>query len=100
MRARPSAPRDLIIVPVYNEARSIPHVMRELEAAVPRIDIIAVDDGSTDDSLNLLEQAAARWQARFHIVSHPANTGYGAALMRGFQFALEEGYDRCVTIDC
>lgn len=91
---------DLVIIPVYNEAPSIPRVMDALRAAVPHLDVLVVDDGSTDGSSELLQQAAAQWPAGFFIITHEVNGGYGAALQAGFRFALENGYRGCVTMDC
>ena len=58
-------------------------------------DIIVVDDGCTDDTLNLLSGL----DFPLTVVSHPRNRGKGAALVSGFRKALELGFDYALTID-
>jgi len=85
--------RMLTALPVYNEAA---HVAAVLDGALTYSDeVLVVDDGSTDGTSALL---AGRDD--IHLVSHPHNRGYGAALRSAFDFACRRGYDVLVTIDC
>jgi len=85
--------RWLTALPVYNEARYVDRVLDQVRQFSP--EILVVDDGSQDDTPRLL---AARRDV--HIVRHPCNLGYGAALRSAFQYAIRHQYDRLVTIDC
>jgi dolichol-phosphate mannosyltransferase len=87
------ARRFLTALPVYNEARHLTAVLDEVKRYSP--DVLVVDDGSSDDTPRLLEERGDVFVAR-----HPKNRGYGAALKTAFQYALDEGYDIIVTIDC
>ncbi len=78
-------PGTSVIVPVHNEARTLPGVLRALEAASAEgsREVIAVDDGSTDGSAAILDAwAAARPDHR--VIHLPRNQGKGAALRAGF----------------
>jgi glycosyltransferase involved in cell wall biosynthesis len=73
--------RVLIIVPAYNEAGSLPFLLRSLQSACPGCDVVVIDDGSTDKT-----RAAAKGLAR--VVSLPCNLGIGGAVQTGLQIAL------------
>ncbi|HXF82787.1 MAG TPA: glycosyltransferase family 2 protein [bacterium] len=85
----------LVIIPVFNEARTLARVLDQVRASAPRADILVVDDGSTDGSPQIL---AGRADVR--TVRHERNRGYGASLITGFARAVAGGYAVAVTIDC
>jgi dolichol-phosphate mannosyltransferase len=87
------AQRFLTALPVYNEAAHAGAVIDEV-LRYSR-DVLVVDDGSTDGTGELL---ARRGDVRR--ITHATNQGYGAALRSAFRYALAEGYDVLVTIDC
>jgi len=84
-----SAPVDLsLVVPVYNERENLPLLVEEIARALPgrRYEIVAVDDGSTDGSLDVL-RALKREHPELHIVAFAANAGQTAAFAAGFDAA-------------
>jgi dolichol-phosphate mannosyltransferase len=85
--------RVLTALPVYNEVAHVTPVLDEVRRYCA--DVLVVDDGSNDGTGDLL---AARDDIR--LLRHPRNRGYGAALKSAFDYALREGYDVLVTIDC
>lgn len=74
-----------VIVPVYNEARTVAQILDRLLALEVRAQVIAVDDGSTDSSASVLED----YHAKHSIVHlrHTRNRGKGAAIVTGLQAA-------------
>jgi glycosyltransferase involved in cell wall biosynthesis len=83
----------LAIVPAYNEVGCIAATVGDIRANAPGFDVVVIDDGSTDDTARVAEDAGAR------VVRHPFNLGIGGAVQSGYQFALEHGYDVAVQVD-
>jgi glycosyltransferase involved in cell wall biosynthesis len=74
-----------VVIPVYNEIRTLATVVERVRAVPVRKEIILVDDGSTDGTGDLLE--SWRSQSDLKIFRQPMNQGKGAALKRGFMEA-------------
>jgi dolichol-phosphate mannosyltransferase len=82
-------PVDLsLVIPVYNERDNLAPLIGEIERALAgrRFEIVAVDDGSTDGSLEALKDLK-RGHPALHIVSFAGNAGQTAAFAAGFQAA-------------
>jgi glycosyltransferase involved in cell wall biosynthesis len=79
------------VVPAFDEEDSIEGVvsrLSSLEIGVP-LEIIVVDDGSTDGTAQVLEKLARKYE-RLTVLRHARNKGYGAALKTGFARAKSE----------
>lgn len=88
------APRRLLaVIPAYNEADSLARVVEELRRLAPAIDVLVVNDGSTDGTADLVPRLDARW------LSMPARVGVGGAVRAGLRYAEKHGYDYVVRID-
>lgn len=85
--------RVLIIIPAFNEARSLPQVLESLRG-VP-YDLCVVDDGSTDGTAEVAAQASPRAT----ILRCPFNLGIGGAVQTGLRWARLHGYDAAVQLD-
>lgn len=85
----------LIVVPAYNEKRTIHDVLTSLPQHFGqiRVDTVVVDDGSTDGT-----RMVAR-KLEVPVVTHLINRGLGAALSTGIAYAQAHGYDLMVTFD-
>lgn len=83
----------LTIVPAYNEENSIFDVVSSITSLNPDVDILVINDGSTDNTSLEARRAGAL------VIDLPANLGIGGAVQTGYIYALKEGYDICVQID-
>lgn len=83
-----------LIIPCYNEHLSIKLMIKELDKIFfdhQNFEIIVVNDGSTDNSLELLEENNSyAIHKKIKIISHKQNLGYGAALKTGIRNAKFE----------
>jgi hypothetical protein len=88
-----SGSRLVAIVPAWNESGAIGRVVDEIKAVDPSIDVVVVDDASTDETADVAEGRGA------FVLRLPFNVGIGGAVQTGFRFALDEGYERAVRLD-
>ena len=103
-RAHDARPRVLVIIPAYNEGGIIGGVVREVLATAGTssspahsasvvVDVLVVDDGSSDATAREAREAGAR------VVSLVQNLGYGNALQTAYRVALADRYDFLVQMD-
>jgi len=109
-----------VIIPTYNNAGTLENVIRGVQRYTE--DIIVVNDGSTDQTEDILMQVGS-WQlansdtssslhplfsasplhhgatAPRHLITIEKNIGKGFALQQGFNYALQQGYRYALTID-
>jgi len=85
--------RTLVFIPAWNEESSIAGVIEGVREALPDADVLVVDDGSTDATVERARAAEAR------VASLPFNQGVGAAQQTGYMYALRSGYDICAHLD-
>jgi len=88
--AEGNTPRILILIPAYNEAERVVAVIKASKAYGP---VLVVDDGSKDQTSAVAKTAGAE------VIRQEPNQGKGAALVRGFNYGLEHGYDAVLTLD-
>ncbi|MBI3493618.1 MAG: glycosyltransferase [Acidobacteria bacterium] len=92
--ARPARPmRILCLIPAHNEAASLTAVVGEVRRSQPDLDVLVVDDGSTDETTSLLARLDVRW-LRF-----PERMGVGCAMRAGLRYAARLGYDVVARVD-
>lgn len=88
-----STPHICAVIPTYNNGNTIAEVVRRTYNYLK--DIIVVVDGCTDDT----EEQLAKLGLPSVVVRQNTNKGKGAALKKGFQKAIELGFDYALTID-
>jgi len=88
-----SATKISVVVPMYNEADNLPGTLLRIADAIERLghtfEIVAVNDGSSDETENLLREAA-QLHPWLKVVSYTPNRGRGHAQRRGFSSAIGE----------
>jgi glycosyltransferase involved in cell wall biosynthesis len=86
-----------VVIPAYNEASVIGEVIKELakvlESQAYSYKIVAVDDGSTDNTAKVAQDAGA------HVIKHILNSGSGGATATGLSYAEQAGFDVAATMD-
>jgi glycosyltransferase involved in cell wall biosynthesis len=85
--------KTLIIVPAYNEAENITHVIDDIGKNFQQADILVVNDGSTDSTGEIAKEAGAT------VINHPFNLGIGAAMQTGYRYADLKEYYIAIQVD-
>ena len=85
--------RILVIVPAYNEAGAVGNVVNKIQRCLPHVDVLVVNDGSSDSTSAIAERAGAM------VLDLPYNMGIGAAMQAGYKFAHRRDYDIAVQCD-
>lgn len=85
-----SKDRLLALIPAYNEEERIGDVIVRTKKYLP---VLVVDDGSRDDTAGVARLIGAE------VICQSPNQGKGAALLAGFRYALEQGFDAVITLD-
>ncbi len=83
--------RVAVLIPAYCEQDSVAEVVMEARRYLP--DVIVIDDASRDKTAQHAERAGAG------VIRRKENGGKGAALVEGFQYVLEQGFDAVITLD-
>ncbi len=82
--------RILALIPAYNEHQ---HIATVVSLALTYLPVLVVDDGSADETSRLARESGAV------VLRQEPNQGKGAAMARGFTYALENNYDAVITLD-
>ncbi|MGA0798745.1 MAG: glycosyltransferase family 2 protein, partial [Candidatus Nanopelagicales bacterium] len=86
------ASKPLVVIPAFNEALVIKKTFDEL-SKYPQYDYLYVDDGSTDETAEILNSLDANF------LSLPFNLGVGVAMRTGFLYALKNNYKAVIQFD-
>jgi len=82
-----------VIIPIYNAEKYLVELVERICLQVPKANIIAINDASADNSLEICTKL------EIDTINFPHNRGKGAALQAGLKRASERGFDFAFTID-
>src|SRR2546425_9407570 len=83
--------RGLVVIPTYNEAANLAHLVPQVLAQDSRLDVLIVDDNSPDGTGQLAE-ALRQKEPRLSVIHREGKLGLGTAYIAGFRWALERDY--------
>ena len=88
----------LVLLPTFNEAATITETIRRVRTARGDAQILVVDDSSPDGTADMV-RAVAETNPNLFLLVRAKKDGYGPALMEGFKYAEQRGFDVVVTLD-
>jgi glycosyltransferase involved in cell wall biosynthesis len=83
----------VVFVPAWNEEQNLPGVFEELRRELPEVDVLVVDDGSTDGTAEVARERGAE------VLSFETNRGLPTGIAAGYRWALEGEYAYCGRVD-
>jgi hypothetical protein len=83
----------VVFIPAWNEAANLPAVLDDLREELPEVEVLVVDDGSTDRTADVAREHGAE------VLSLGSNQGLRFGIAAGYRWALEHGYAFCGRVD-
>jgi dolichol-phosphate mannosyltransferase len=88
----------LVIIPTYNEAESLPILLRELSLLRKDFNFLVVDDGSPDGTADICEKLKSEIPS-LQVLKRSKKSGLGSAYRDGYRYALEKNFRAVIQID-
>lgn len=83
----------VVFLPAWNEEANLPHVLEKLRQELPGVDVLVVDDGSTDGTAAMAREGGAA------VLAFPESRGLPAAVAAGYEYAARKHYAYCGRVD-
>ncbi|MBM55232.1 MAG: dolichyl-phosphate beta-D-mannosyltransferase [Euryarchaeota archaeon] len=90
----------LVIIPTYNEKENVVNMLETVMSLEYPFDVLIVDDGSPDGTGRFVEEVAAKYPDRIHLIERTGKLGLGTAYIAGFKWALSRDYEYVFEMDC
>jgi len=90
--------RTLVALATYNEIENLPTLVDEVLRVLPTADVLVVDDNSPDGTGRWCDSHAQN-EPRLRCLHRPSKQGLGSATLAAAQYAVDQNYDRFVTLD-
>ncbi len=89
----------IVIIPTYNEKENIENIIRFVFQLEKVFHILIVDDGSPDGTADIVRRLQQEFSDQLFMVERSGKLGLGTAYIRGFEWAIEQGYDYVFEMD-
>jgi glycosyltransferase involved in cell wall biosynthesis len=83
--------RTCVIIPTYNESKAIAGLVTQIIKF--GLEVVVIDDGSGDNTAELAKDSGAK------VLRNLTNMGKGASLIKGYNFAVSQGFDAVISMD-
>ncbi|BDD03250.1 polyprenol monophosphomannose synthase [Aureibacter tunicatorum] len=90
---------NLVIIPTYNEIENIEAIIKAVMELEVEFHVLIVDDGSPDGTAAKVKNLQKVFDKRLHLIEREGKLGLGTAYIRGFQYAIEQGYEFVYEMD-
>ena len=88
----------LVISPTYNEKKNIGELIDKIFKLNYSLHLLIIDDNSPDGTADIVKKAM-EYNKNIHLIERESKLGLGTAYCKGFEYALQNGYERIVQMD-
>ena len=85
--------KTLVVIPAYNEEKSILKTVESLKENCKNVDYVIINDCSKDNTLEICNKN------NFNVIDLPINLGIGGAVQTGYKYAYKNNYDIAIQMD-
>ena len=90
----------IVIIPTYNEKENVEAIIRAVIGLEKAFDVLIIDDGSPDGTAAIVKRLMDEdFPTRLHLIERQGKLGLGTAYIRGFEWAIAQGYDYIFEMD-
>jgi dolichol-phosphate mannosyltransferase len=89
---------NLVVIPTYKEKENIEAMVATISSLPVKFDILIIDDNSPDGTADIIKNLQPSFP-NLHLIERPGKMGLGTAYLKGFEWALENGYDYIFEMD-
>jgi dolichol-phosphate mannosyltransferase len=89
----------LVIIPTYKEKENIERIIRKVFSLTLVFHVLIIDDNSPDGTSDIVKSLMPEYQDKLHLIQRSGKLGLGTAYIRGFEWALENGYNYIFEMD-
>jgi dolichol-phosphate mannosyltransferase len=94
-----SIDKSVVIIPTYNEIANIEKMLSTLHSLHPKLNVLIIDDGSPDGTANIVKSFQTK-KTNLFLLERSGKLGLGTAYIKGFKWALANGFEAVITMDC
>lgn len=92
--------KSLVVLPTYNERENVKKLIEEIFLKSSDLEILVTDDSSPDGTADVVRELQKTYSSRLHLLLRKKKEGLGRAYLASFHWALENGYDVVLQMDC
>lgn len=89
----------LVIIPTYNEKENIEKMVTKVFSLTLPFELLIIDDNSPDGTADIIKNLQKEYPTQLHLIQREGKLGLGTAYIKGFKWALENGYEYVCEMD-
>ncbi len=89
----------IVVIPTYNEVLNIQGIIEKIFSLTSRFHVLVIDDNSPDGTADVVKSIQKKHPERLYLIEREGKIGLGTAYIKGFKWALEQGYQYIFEMD-